>query len=354
MSYLSIENLSINLGEFSLKSLNLELDQGDYAVIIGPTGSGKSILLECIIGFFKPDNGKILLEGRNIVNDLPEKRGIGIVYQDYALLPHLTVFQNIAYGLRKVDKEIVKHKVKEMAASLKIDHLLNRKPDTLSGGEQQRTALSRSLVVNPRLLLMDEPFSALDPGTRREIRQLLCDVIDKTCTTVIHVTHDMKDLWVLADKTAVLRKGRIIQFGKVRDIFERPANKIVADFVGASFFEASVESKTEHETCLKVDGFNILSRDDADVGENVQIAVRPEEIMLYDTPPEKINGDNLFKIKVKNIKCEGELWALNVNIGNTLLSVNSTRNMMADLYPKPGDTLYARIGTDRVRIVREA
>lgn len=352
MSYLSIENLSIKLGEFELKSLDLNLDQGDYAVVIGPTGSGKSILLECIIGFFNPKKGKIILDGRDIVNDLPEKRGIGIVYQDYALLPHLTVFQNIAYGLRKVEKNSIKEKVADIAASLKIEHLLDRKPATLSGGEQQRTALARSLVVNPRLLLMDEPFSALDPTTRREIRQLLCDVIDKKCTTVIHVTHDMKDLWTLADKTAILKKGQIIQFGTVKELFERPANKFVADFMGASFLEAVVEEKINNKTCLKIDNFNLFSKDAAVKGETVNVAVRPEEILLYNTPPNNLNGDNLFKTRVERIKCEGETWALNVKIGQTLLEVNSTRNMMAGLYPKPGDTLYARINTNHVRIIR--
>ncbi|MDD9304166.1 MAG: ATP-binding cassette domain-containing protein [Desulfobacter sp.] len=352
MSYLSIENLSIKLGDFELKSLDLNLDQGDYAVIIDPTGSGKSILLECIIGFFQPEKGKIILDGDDIVNDLPEKRGIGIVYQDYALLPHLSVFENIAYGLKKVEKHNIKTKVEEIAASLKIDHLLERKPDTLSGGEQQRTALARSLVVNPRLLLMDEPFSALDPGTRREIRQLLCDVIDKKCTTVIHVTHDMKDLWALADKAAILRKGQVLQCGSVRQIFERPANKFVAAFVGASFWGARVGEKINGETLLKLDDFNIMSTDEAIQGERVKVAVRPEEICLYNTPPSHLNGDSLIKTRVQQIKCEGEIWSLRVKIRNTALNINSTRNMMTGLYPKPGDTLYARINADHVRIIQ--
>lgn len=188
--------------------------------------------------------------------------------------------------------------------SLKIDHLLKRRPDTLSGGEQQRTALARSLVVNPRLLLMDEPFSALDPGTRKEIRQLLCDVIDKKCTTVIHVTHDMKDLWALADKTAILRKGEVLQYGTVKEIFERPVNKFVASFVGASFWDANVASRINGVTHLELDDFTIMSNDRAAQGERVNVAVRPEEILLYNTPPDDLNGDNLMKTKVQRIKCE--------------------------------------------------
>jgi molybdate transport system ATP-binding protein len=177
-------------------------------------------------------------------------------------------------------------------------------------------------------------------------------VIDKKCTTVIHVTHDMKDLWTLADKTAILKKGQIIQFGTVKEIFERPANKFVANFMGASFLEAIVEDKVNNKTNLKIDNFNIFSKDAAVTGEKVNVAVRPEEISLYNTPPDNLNGDNLFKTRVEKIKCEGETWVLDVKIGRTSLGVNSTRNMMGGLYPKPGDTLYARINTDHVRIIR--
>ncbi|MCD4677113.1 MAG: TOBE domain-containing protein [Desulfobacula sp.] len=177
-------------------------------------------------------------------------------------------------------------------------------------------------------------------------------MIDKKCTTVIHVTHDMKDLWALADKAAILRQGKIIQCGAVRDVFERPVNKFVADFVGASFWEASVDAKINGTTNLKLGDFNIFSKDNAAQGEIVKVAVRPEEILLYNAPPDNLNGDNLFKTRVEKIKCEGDVWAVSVKIGDTKLLVNSTRNMMSGLYPKPGDTLYARIDTDHVRIVR--
>ncbi|MCK5098835.1 MAG: TOBE domain-containing protein, partial [Desulfobacteraceae bacterium] len=179
-----------------------------------------------------------------------------------------------------------------------------------------------------------------------------CDVIDKKCTTVIHVTHDMKDSWVLADKAAIMHQGGIIQFGAVRNLFERPVNKFVADFVGASFWEARVGSKINSTTNLKVGDFNILSKDSALEGESVKVAVRPEEIMLYNTPPDDLNGDNLFKTRVEKIKCEGDVWAVSVKVGETELNINSTRNMMSELYPKPGDTLYARINADHVRIVQ--
>ncbi|MBW1759339.1 MAG: ATP-binding cassette domain-containing protein, partial [Deltaproteobacteria bacterium] len=154
MSFLTIEDLHLNLGEFFLQEVFLSLQKGDYLAVLGPTGAGKTILLESIIGFWKPNKGQIYLEGENITGLLPEKRRIGIVYQDYALLPHFTVFKNIAYGLEKKEKkkETLGEKVREMAAALRIDHLLHRKPATLAGGEQQRVALARALIVEPRLL----------------------------------------------------------------------------------------------------------------------------------------------------------------------------------------------------------
>ncbi len=351
MSYLTVKDLCIKLGAFELKSLNLEVDEGEYAVIIGPTGAGKSILLECIIGFWEPEKGDILLEGKSILNDLPEKRGISIVYQDYALLPHLSVYKNIAYGLRKIDKKVVKEKVHEIAESLHIDHLLDRKPGTLSGGEQQRTALARSLVVNPRLLLMDEPLSALDPSTRKEIRKLFCDVIDKTATTVIHVTHDMKDLWVLADKVAILNGGEVVQSGIIQDIFERPVNKFVADFVGASIWDADVSSKVDNTTMLKTQGFFISSSEEAREGSRVKVVIRPEEVQLFKEPQKKLNGHNLFEARVKHLRCEGDVWDIGVQIGDTVLTVNSTKNLIYDLNLKAGDMVYAKIDNQNVRII---
>ncbi|ACV24967.1 ABC transporter related [Methanocaldococcus fervens AG86] len=175
MSFLEIKNLSIDLGEFKLIDVNLEIEKGDYLTIIGPTGSGKSILLETIAGFYKPKNGKIFLEGEDITNLPPEKRNMSIVYQDYVLFPHKTVFENIAYGLKKKikDKDKIKEEVNRISELLNISHLLHRKPGTLSGGEQQRTALARALVVKPKLLLMDEPFSALDVKTKENLRKLV-------------------------------------------------------------------------------------------------------------------------------------------------------------------------------------
>ena len=242
MSFLRIEDMHIDLGDFSLRGVSLEFEQGEYLTVMGPTGAGKTILLECIIGFYRPAKGRVFLDGRDITDDPPEKRRIGIVYQDYALLPHKNVFKNIEYGLKKVDsdKDSRKAKILAMAESLNISHVLHRKPPTLSGGEQQRVALARALVVEPRLLLMDEPLSALDPQTRQTTRSLLRRIMRARDVTVLHITHDMDDVWALADKVAILRDGHMEQIASVRDVFNRPCNGFVADFVGASVYEGTV------------------------------------------------------------------------------------------------------------------
>ena len=263
MSFVAIEDLHIDLGEFTLEGISLSLERGDYLTIIGPTGAGKTIFLESIVGFWQPDRGHIILNGKDITRELPENRHIGIVYQDYALLPHMTVYQNIAYGLKKHKPENMGAAIRKMAQSLHIDHLLHRKPATLSGGEQQRAALARVLIVEPQLLLMDEPFSALDRQTRRRARILLKEAVRERATTVIHITHDLDDAWAFADKLAVFRKGRLLQFGPMRSVFNRPQSRFVAEFVGAGFFSGTVVSR--QNGCSRIDfgDMSLSSRDRA-------------------------------------------------------------------------------------------
>ncbi|MBI4814337.1 MAG: ATP-binding cassette domain-containing protein, partial [Methanobacterium sp.] len=215
--FLKVRNLSVDLGQFQLDNVNLDLEKNDYLVIIGPTGSGKSVLLETIAGFFSPDEGEIFLEGKEITSLNPEDRGISIVYQDYVLFPHMDVFDNIAYGLKKKtkDNKLIKSVVSEIAELLKIDHLLHRNPETLSGGEKQRAAIARSLVVKPNILLMDEPFAALDVNTHSYLTSLIKNVITKQHTTCIHVSHNFNDVYNLVEHVAVMKEGKILQQGTV-------------------------------------------------------------------------------------------------------------------------------------------
>ncbi len=351
MSFLTIEDLSINLGEFHLKGISFALDKADYLTIIGPTGAGKTILLESIIGFWKPDTGRIFLEHEDITRELPEKRRIGIVYQDYALLPHFTVYRNIAYGLRKMEKNNIKEKILDISSSLSIDHLLHRKPTTLSGGEQQRVALARALIVEPRLLLMDEPLSALDPKTRRETRTLLKRAIQKQGTTVIHITHDMKDVWALANKVAVFREGSMLQFGELEEVFKRPKSEFIADFVGATILNGQVTKHNNGVSVVNVDGFELSSLDHAQPGMQVKLAIRPEDIIVTKTLPRQISAQNILEARLDDIVSEGKTCILKLVSHQTCLDVLVANNAVDRLELKVGDAVYAIIKGSNVRIV---
>ncbi len=283
--FFEVRNLSVDLGQFHLDKVNLSLEKNGYLVIIGPTGSGKSVLLETIAGFFTPDNGKIFLEGNEITNLTPENRGISIIYQDYVLFPNMNVFDNIAYGLKKKinDKDIIDSNVRDMAEHLKIKHLLNRNPETLSGGEKQRVAIGRSLIVEPNILLMDEPFSALDVNTHAYLTDLIKKTIKKYQTTCIHVSHNFNDVWSLAEQVAVMKDGVILQQGLVPDVFSKPSHKFVAEFVGVhNIFEGTVIKKNKHLIDVQVNHNLILHSSDtcSDINKKVMVTVRPENIIF--------------------------------------------------------------------------
>ena len=354
MSFLHVEDISIRLGIFHLNRGSMDLEQGEYVAVIGPTGAGKTILLECIIGFYRPDKGRIFLEGRDITDERPEKRRIGIVYQDYALLPNLTVFANIAYGLKKYirDKEVIREKVEAMAESLHISHILTRYPETLSGGEQQRAALARSLIVEPKLLLMDEPFSALDPRTRREIRTMLREIIARTGTSVIHITHDLDDAWSLADKVAFFSDGRLHQFGTLEEVFRRPATPQIADFVGATRFSGVVVDTDDGGSLVRVDATEIHTSDRAEIGEEVTLAVRPEAVRLYRNKPSSDNGESTLSCSLESMENECNMHYLLLASGNLRIPVLMTCNGLTRLAPRLGETFFVQLDTSAVRLCR--
>ena len=355
MSFLDVRNLSIRLGAFFLDDVSLTLGRDEYLAVIGPTGAGKTILLECIIGFYRPDAGTIFLEERDITSDRPEDRRIGIVYQDYALLPNMDVFANIAYGLKKQlkDATLVEQKVREMAESLHISHILTRHPETLSGGEQQRVALARSLVVEPKLLLMDEPLSALDPRTRREIRILLRKIIARTHTSVIHITHDLDDAWALADKVAFFSGGRLQQIGLLEDVFHRPATSQIADFVGVSRFAGEVIRSDAGGCDVQVDDCLVRSIDVAPVGARVCVALRPEAVRIYRREPLVKEGGTTLACKLTGMEIECNMHQLVFQAGKTQIPVLMTTNALTKLEPHIDDTFFVQLDGESVRLCQE-
>jgi len=354
--FLEVQNLSVDLGEFYLDNVNLNLDKNSYMVIIGPTGSGKSVLLETIAGFYRAEKGKIFLEGKDITNLNPENRGISIVYQDYVLFPNMNVFENIAYGLKKNEKNraIIKSKVLETANLLKIDHLLDRNPETLSGGEKQRTAIARSIIVEPKILLMDEPFSAVDVSTHSYLTKLIKNVIENYETTCIHVTHNFNDVWNLAEKVAVMKDGKILQQGNTKEVFSKPSHNFVADFVGVhNVFEGKIMGKKSSLTKIELDSNLILySSDEPGDSKKVLVAIRPENI-IFSNEAFVSSVRNQITGTVKEIIRVGPIVWIEVKIGKINFKGILTPNSCEKLGIKKGKEIYLSFKSVNVKIIDE-
>jgi molybdopterin-binding protein len=242
---LEIKNISKNLEDFNLKNLNLSVNKGDYFVLLGISGAGKTILLEIIAGITSPDSGEIFLNKKNITKQKIQKRRIGLVFQDYAVFPHLNVKNNIAYPLKneKLSAFEKNKQILKLAEEMNITHLLNRKTTTLSGGELQRVALARTLALKPKILLLDEPLASLDIQLKNELRSLLRN-INKKGQTIIHVTHDYQEVISLANKIAIINNGSIEQTGTPNEIFQHPKSQFIANFTGIkNFFKAELKNK---------------------------------------------------------------------------------------------------------------
>lgn len=238
--------VSADYGDFVLKNITLEIEQGEIFVIMGPSGAGKTVILELIAGLHEPRSGNIFIGGKDAKNVLPEERKIGFVYQDYLLFPHLSVYDNIAFGLflKKMPSSQVKERVYSMAELMNISHLLTRCPGTLSGGEQQRVAMARAMIMDPRILLLDEPFSALDRNLKKSLYGMIKEIHSGCKCAIVLVTHDLLEAALLADRIGIILNGELKQVGKTPDVFCNPCDSEVAAFLGieqpgASFGEAA-------------------------------------------------------------------------------------------------------------------
>ena len=333
---MEIKGLWVELEEFRLCDINLDIAAGEYFIVLGPTGAGKTVLLETIAGLHRPRRGRILLAGEDITHAPPERRGIGFVYQDYALFPHLSVAGNMAFGLRLrgMGRGEIERRVAAIGRLLGIEHLLHRMPETLSGGEAQRVALARALVVEPRLLLLDEPLSALDPETREALQRELGRVHRELGTTTIHVTHDFEEAVALGDKIAVLkedrldgakREGRIVQVGRPEEIFRRPANEFVARFVGVrNIFRGEAHPAEEGYKLISIEGLEIAAV--TGLEGPVHVSVRPEDIVLS-RGPLRSSARNAFQGRVVGISDRGTVVYVSVRVPPDFVCMITRRSL---------------------------
>ena len=290
---IGLEGLSMDLGGFRLESLSLTVAQGEFFMIVGPSGAGKTLLLEAVAGLRPLSSGRIRIGGKDVTAIPPEKRGVGIVYQDYALFPHLTVEENIRWGLRFSRKDGGGH-VERLLDLLRLRPLLRRSPGTLSGGEQQRTALARALAVQPSVLLLDEPLSALDPSFREELRDYLAE-INRGGMTLVMVTHDFGEVLSLGDRVAVVSEGTLQQTGNVRTVFREPANRTVAQFVGMkNIFECEVRQGKAF-----LGSGAVLDVPESSPGGTRLAGIRPENVLLAPSFP--AGTPNAFRARIATL-----------------------------------------------------
>jgi ABC-type sugar transport system ATPase subunit len=230
---LEVRKISCHFGDFSLHDININVNEGEYFILSGPSGAGKTVLFEIIAGIIEPSSGKVILDGKDITHEKIQHRDIGLVFQDGAIFPHLKVKENIAFALkhRGYGDALIFSEVMDIASKLSITHLLNRKPTTLSGGELQRVAIARTLVLKPSCLLLDEPLSSLDIQLREEIRTLLRN-LNREGLTILHITHEFNEAYALADRISIMDNGRIVQTGSPDQIYKYPSAPFVARFTG--------------------------------------------------------------------------------------------------------------------------
>jgi molybdopterin-binding protein len=346
---LLIEHVSKDMGEFVLKDASLEVKDGEYLVIIGPTGAGKTILLETLAGIYPPDSGRMVLNGRDITGAPPRERRISMVYQDYMLFPHLTVAENIGFGLqnRKLEKGEIERKVRDAAQFLGIDRLLHRYPETLSGGEQQRAAIARAIVMEPALLLLDEPLSALDGQTREKLRKELRRLHDLYGITVIHVTHNFEEVFSLADRVAVIRDGEIVQVGEPHEVFRKPNCEFVANFVGVENLFRGACVRKDGVSEVTVDGIQMISTAYADHDE-VRVSIRPEEILISPRPIDS-SARNMYSGTVEEIADNGTTVRITVDCGIPFVVV-ITRQGYLEMGLGVGDAVYVAFKASSVQV----
>ena len=363
---IEIKNLCKLYRKFDLGPINLKIGDGEYFVLLGKSGAGKSLLLECIAGLQKPNLGEIRLNGKEITAVPIQKRGIGFIFQNKTLFPHMTVEKNILFSANSLNAKNQKDAIHSLINALDITGILDRYPETLSVGESRRVAIARTLVTNPKYILMDEPLSALDAHTRHEIRILLRKVHNGTllsnefdapqshCKTIIHVTHDYEEALALASKVGIIENGKIVQFGDADDIFKRPKSEFVAKFVGIkNCYKGSIISDGENTLFTlkknKTIKFSIPPTECAKLAGEEDVVIIKSENVILSLAPLNSSARNVFKGIISNIEKVESGFELEIKVddGFTLFS-RVTSNSYTSMNLKPGQIIFANFKASAV------
>ena len=335
---------------FALDSINLSVERGELFFLLGPSGCGKTTCLRTIAGFYQPDSGELFF-GDHLMNNVPpHKRNTGMVFQNYALWPHMTVAENIEYGLslRKENKSLRREKVFSALQTIQMEDYIDRPINKLSGGEQQRVALARALVIKPDVLLLDEPLSNMDAKLRLEMRNEIKRIHSQSNITAIYVTHDQSEALSMADRMAVMKDGKIIQVGTPRHVYCSPSNTFVANFIGeTNFVCGSVESHGTAETVINSE-IGMLSsqmKKPFQKGEKVSCSIRPEAIQIGGLVPQDVV--NQFKAKVTGITYLGRIEEYHLLV-NDKIPLKATRYKPGNYSTQAGEQLTCFVAPEDV------
>lgn len=351
---IEFDRVSIALGDFLLDEVTLSIKKDDYYCIMGPSGAGKTIILEAIAGLLLPDKGRILHDRVDIRSIPPEKRQIGLVYQDYSLFPHMNVEKNIAFGMRMrhlPDHEIQK-RVRQLMHQFGIEHIASRAPLTLSGGEQQRVAIARALAIEPELLLLDEPLSALDPITRERFIEELRILHRDNGLTIVHVTHDRRDAVSLGTRMAMIIDGSLVQEDRVETIFSSPRGEQVARFIGYENILKGTVTSCEGDLC-SVDvgcGHEVAVVAGAKQGDRVALCIRADNITVFSADGNETSARNRFLGPIIRKDVSGSLATVTVDIGVEVTAL-VTGKSVEELQLEPGSLVSISFKATAVHVI---
>lgn len=352
MSGIRVEHICKSFKDFkAVDDVSFDVKQGELAALLGPSGSGKSTILRIISGLEKPDRGEIFLSGQEVTRQSVRKRNIGFVFQHYALFKHMTVEQNIAFGLQvqKKSKNEIKKKVAELIDLVKLNGYDNHFPSQLSGGQQQRVALARALAPEPTVLLLDEPFGSLDAKVRKNLAQWIRDLHKRIHVTGIFVTHDQNEAMEISDKIILVNRGRIEQIGSPHEIYETPASKFVASFVGnVNVIEACIENKNIFIKGAS-EGIAFHQEEGNQQEGDVVLLVRPEDVAIH---KEACSGKHIPG-RINGIHYRGSFYEIDLEVGsNRIKSVINKENFLSSSW-QPEEEIFAHFKAYKVFEISE-
>jgi ABC-type sugar transport system ATPase subunit len=349
---LILKNVSKSYGPTKvLRDISFELVDGEVMVLLGPSGAGKSKILEIIAGIETLDSGEVIINGRDVSSTPTRKRGMGFVFQDYLLFPHKTVYENIAFGLKMKNEKNVKQKVGEIAKDMRVEMLLDRYPNQISGGQQQRVALARALVINPSLLLFDEPLSSLDQRVREQLRRAFKKIQKKRKVTTLYVTHDYVEAIALADKIAILKGGKILQADSPDEVFYKPNSVEVAEFTGMKNIFTGVVKKSSSSGSVIVLKDTQIHVDKEFPKGRVTVCIRPESIMFI-RPDKPYTFENSFEGKIDEVESFGSsMQRIAVSVDGQVFYINVPNHVVEKMGLAFGKNVKISLKKEKIHVL---